>query len=102
MLAVKRVVAMRSGSSALCEKESLYVNTNFVKSVKKINLILLMIVYTGLFPVSSTFLEANNTEEICVSVHLRRVRVSIPGHSSILWTTGKTLQIWRRDFLVEC
>ena len=38
-----------------------------------------MIVYTGLFhlfSVSSTFLEANNTEERCVvSVHLRRASV---------------------------
>ena len=66
MLAVKRVVAIRSGSSASCAKKILYVNTNFVKSVKKINLILLMIVYTELFPVSLTFLEATNTEEMCV------------------------------------
>ena len=106
MLAVKRVVAMRCGSScsASCAPKRLYVSTTFVKSVKKNKP---YIAYDSLY---RTFPREFNVsgckqhgfEERCVSVHLRHVRVSIPGHFSILWTTDKNLQIWRRNFFVEC
>ena len=87
-LVFKRVVAMVLAAEASCAKISLFVNTNLVKSVEKINLVMFVIVYTGLFhlfPVSSPFLGTNNTEERrIVCVHLRRVRLPIPGHSSVL------------------